>query len=60
MEKIKNFFLSIFRFVVENIFFMGEKKTKSKYQALKVTLTLAVAIFAISFYPLVRKAIKSV
>jgi len=38
---------------------MGQKKTKSKYRALKAVLSLAVVVFLFSLYPLVRKAIKN-
>lgn len=58
--KIKNFFLAIFNFIVENIFFMGQKNTKSKYRALKFILGIAVLMFAISLYPLLRKSIKNI
>ncbi len=44
---------------MENIFFMGQKKAKTKYQAIKFIIGLAVALFSISLYPLVRKAIKN-
>lgn len=60
VTKIKNFFLAIFQFIVENIFFMGQKNTKSKYRAIKFVLSVAVLLFAISCYPLLRKGIKNV
>lgn len=38
---------------------MRQKQTKTKYQALKAVVSIAVILFAISFYPLIRKAIKN-
>lgn len=59
VRKIKNFFMAIFNFIVENIFFMGQKKLKTKYKAIKAIITLSIIVLAVSFYPLIRKGLKN-
>lgn len=59
-NKIKNFFVGIFKFIVENIFFMGQTNLKSKYRAIKFILALSIIVLSVSFYPLIRKGIKNV
>lgn len=58
-DKIKNFFLAIFQFFVENVFFMGQKNLRSRTKALKIVINLAIVALAVSVYPLIRKGIKN-
>jgi hypothetical protein len=39
---------------------MGRNNLKSKYQSLKIITTLSIIVLSISFYPLLRKAIKKI
>jgi hypothetical protein len=39
---------------------MGQKQNKSKYRAIKFIIGLAVVLFSISLYPLIRKGIKNI
>lgn len=52
--KIKNFFLGIFNFFVQNVFFMRGKNLKSKYQAVKMVMSAAVILLLVSLYPLLK------
>ena len=60
LNAIKNFFLKIFNFFMENIFFMRQKELRSRYKALKLVILMAVMVLAVTCYPLVRKAIKNI
>lgn len=39
---------------------MGQNQNKDKYKAIKAVITLSLIALAVSFYPLIRKAIKNV
>ena len=59
IQKIKNFFLAIFNFFVQNIFFMGNNKLNSKYKSVKFILTASIVALGFSMYPLVRSLAKA-
>ena len=58
LEKIKNFFRSLFNFLLGNIFFLNQKNLKTKYKVIKVILGMGVILLLVSFYPLIKNNLK--
>ena len=56
-NKITSFFLAIFDFFVQNIFFMKQKNLKSKYKSVKYILGISILVLCASMYPLMKSVI---
>lgn len=59
VTKIKNFFLAIFNFFVENIFFMGKNNLSSKYRSVNFILKASIVCLCLSAIPLVKNIAKT-
>ena len=59
VTKIKNFFLAIFNFFVQNVFFMGRNDLSSKYKSVKFVLWASILCLCVSMYPSLKKLAKS-
>ena len=56
-NKLKNFFITIYNFIVGNLFFQNQKNLKKKFKIVKYLLTIAVILLAISMYPTIKNNI---
>lgn len=52
--------MGIFNFIVNYVFFMGQKNLKTKYKAVKTIMSLSIIMLGVSLYPLIRKGIKNI